>query len=204
MTTTMRLTWLLGAGSLLALGLAAPELGATPTEEAARLMKLRDSERYEVDTAHGIRAGAARVHVAAPVKVVARVVQSYAKYSDFMPRFEKSRVVGRSGKKTDVYLQVPILKGAARIWAVLRMEPPRTRGDETVIRGKMIKGNVKRLDATWRITRIDADNSQLNLEMLIVPSLPVPGSMVTGEVAFAADKAVMGSRERAEALARAR
>jgi hypothetical protein len=34
--------------------------------------------------------------------------------------------------------------------------------------------------------------------MIIVPKLPLPDSMVTGEVAYAADVAVMGSRNRAE------
>jgi hypothetical protein len=62
----------------------------------------------------------------------------------------------------------------------------------------MVKGNVKRLDATWRIKKIDDTNTQLHLELMIVPKLPVPGSMVTGEVAYAADEAVMGSRNRAE------
>jgi hypothetical protein len=48
------------------------------------------------------------------------------------------------------------------------------------------------------LTKIDDDNTQLNLEMLIVPEMPVPGSLVTGEVAYACDEAVMGLRNHSE------
>jgi ribosome-associated toxin RatA of RatAB toxin-antitoxin module len=172
---------------------------AEPSPEAKRLMKLRDAERYEVQTPHSrIRAGAARVHVKAPTETVRKVVLDFKNYEKFISKFEKSRVVGRDGDKTDVYLQVPILKGAAKVWAVVRFEPPKKVGGEEVVQASLVKGNVDRLDAKWRIKRIDGENTQLNLELLIVPKLPVPGSLVTGELAYAADVAVMGSRDRAE------
>ena len=172
---------------------------AQPNEEQKRLMKKRDAERYDV-AAEGsrIRAGAARVTVKAPVKAVHKVVSDFKNYPDFISKFEKARVVGKEGDKTDVYLQVPILKGAAKVWAVVRFQPVKSVNGWDVLEAHMIKGNVKRLDAWWRIKKIDDDNTQLNLEMLIVPKLPVPGSLVTDEVAYAADVAVMGSRDRAE------
>ena len=174
---------------------------AKPSAEARRLIKKRDSERYEVRTKHSsTKAGCARVHVAAPQKVVNKVVTDFRRYPKFIKKFQKAKVVGRKGNKTDVYLQVPILKGAAKIWAIVRFEKIKKVGSSYVLRGEMIKGNVKRLDAKWVVKKIDAKNTQLNLELLIVPKLPVPGSLVTGEVAYAADEAVMGSRNRAERL----
>jgi len=182
-----------------AVGLVTTLASAEPSAEAKRLMKLRDAERYEVQTPHSrIRAGAARVHVKAPMDEVRKVVVDYKSYEKFISKFEKSRVVGRDGDKTDVYLQVPILKGAAKIWAVVRFGPPKKAGDEEIVQASLVKGNVDRLDAKWRLKRIDDENTQLHLELLIVPKLPVPGSLVTGEVAYAADVAVMGSRDRAE------
>ena len=182
-----------------ALFLTGPAM-AKPNAETLRLMKKRDSERYEVKTSHSsVKAGAARVTVKAPTKVVKKVVQDFGRYDDFMPRFKKANIVGRKGKQTDVYIEVPILRGAAKVWAVVRFSPPkRINSSEEVVEGHMIKGNVRRLDAKWKIKKIDADNTQLHLEMLIVPKLPVPGSLVTGEVAYAADKGVMGARDRAE------
>jgi ribosome-associated toxin RatA of RatAB toxin-antitoxin module len=196
MTLTRRL---LLAATLLGLGLASPTASAEPDEEAKRLIKKRDAERYEVKTEHSsTKAGCARVHVAAPTSVVKKVVTDFKNYSKFIKKFDKAKVVGRDGDKTDVYLQVPILKGAAKVWAVVRFEPMKKVGGNEVLEGHMIKGNVKRLDAKWIIKKIDDDNTQLHLELLILPTLPVPGSVVTGEVAYASDEAVMGSRDRAE------
>lgn len=194
-----RRTRLLGLALGLGLLLSSASASAEPDAEAKRLMKLRDAERYEVKTdKSSIKAGAARVHIAAPVKDVQKVIEDFRRYDEFIKKFDKSKVVGRDGDKTDVYLQVPILKGAAKVWAVVRFGPIKKVGDEWVLEGEMVKGNVKRLDAKWRLKQIDDDDSQLNLELLIVPKLPVPGSVVTGEVAYAADTAVMGSRDRAE------
>jgi ribosome-associated toxin RatA of RatAB toxin-antitoxin module len=162
------------------------------------------AQRYEVLTPFSsIKAGAARVDVKAPIDVVRKVVTDYGSYSEHIKRFEKARIVGKHGDKTDVYLQVPIMKGAAKVWAVVRFEPAKQmESGEEVIVGKMIQGNVKRLDATWKLSKVDDANTKLNLELLIVPDIgiPVPGSLVTGEVAFAAEKAVRGMRNRSETL----
>lgn len=191
---------LLIAATLIGVGLNSPLASAAPDEEAKRLMKKRDAERYEVATEHSssIKAGCARVHVAAPTNVVKKVVTDFKNYSKFIKKFDKAKVVGRDGDKTDVYLQVPILKGAAKIWAVVRFEPMKKVDGNDVLVGHMIKGNVDRLDAKWILKKIDDDNTQLHLELFIKPKLPVPGSVVTGEVAYASDEAVMGSRDRAE------
>ena len=161
--------------------------------------KWREVSRFNVKTPYAdMNAGAARVNVEAPVDLVRSVVLDYKNYASFMARFEKSQIVGRSGDKTDVYLQVPILKGAAKVWAVVRFEPIKQVDGGEVLVGHMIKGNVKRLDATWRLKKLDDSNTQVALELLIVPNLPVPDSLVVPEVRYAAAKAVEGSRDEAE------
>ena len=50
---------------------------------------------------------------------------------------------------------------------------------------------------------IDANTTLLRSEILIVPKLPVPGSVVTGELGYAADMAVTHTRNRAEARVKA-
>jgi len=163
------------------------------------LQKWREVSRFSVKTPYAdINAGAARVNVDAPEELVRSVVLDYKTYANFLSRFEKSQIVGRSGDKTDVYLQVPILKGAAKVWAVVRFEPIKQVDGGEVLVGHMIKGNVKRLDATWRLKKLDDTSTQVALELLIVPDLPVPDSLVVPEVRFAAAKAVEGSRDEAE------
>ncbi|MES1175057.1 MAG: SRPBCC family protein [Myxococcales bacterium] len=163
------------------------------------LDKWRTVNRFEVKTPYAdMNAGAARVNVDAPEELVRQVVLDYKNYANFMTRFEKSRIVGRSGDKTDVYLQVPILKGAAKVWAIVRFEPVKEVNGTEVVIGHMIKGNVKRLDATWRLKKLDDTTTNVVLELLIVPDMPVPDSLVVPEVRFAAAKAVEGSRDEAE------
>lgn len=162
-------------------------------------------ERYEVTLPFSsFHAGAARTVVAAPVAAVLPLLTDYAHYSDSISAFETSKVVGRDGTSTDVYLRVKILKGAAKIWAVVRFEPPKVDGDSKTITAHLVKGNVKRLDAIWHLEAVDEGHSRLTLELLIIPDLPVPEALVVPEVRDAAATAVSGVRDAAEKRAAAK
>lgn len=161
-----------------------------------------DVTRYEVRLPQSSRpAGGARALVYASPELVKSVVLDFGHYANHIKPFEKSRVVGKSGDKTDVYLEVPILKGAAKIWAVLRFDPPKKVGDTEIISARMIKGNVEQLHANWKLTRTPENNTELKLEFLIVPKVPVPDSLLSSEARHAAFKAVSGLK--GEALKRA-
>lgn len=158
-----------------------------------------------------IEAGCARIGVSAPIETVRKVVTDFDHYSSFIKRYKEGRiqlqvsakVVGRSGERRDVYLEVPILKGTAKVWGVLRFEPLKTSGEEEVLEGHLLKGNVERLDARWRIRKLDDARTQLDLELLIVPKVPVPHEVVTDELEFVSDVSVTGVRSEAERLHRA-
>lgn len=173
--------------------------------EADRLLRTRKSERYNVAwSGQSIRAGGAMVAVDAPFADVRKVITDFGSYADFMPRFERSRIVRKSKEGVDVYLQVPILRGAANVWAVTRFEPPIPDGRGQRIEGRMTdQGNVRDLRAVWHVHPIDENRTLLKLELLIVPKLPLPASVITPELEFAAEQAVMASRDRAEARAKA-
>jgi ribosome-associated toxin RatA of RatAB toxin-antitoxin module len=157
------------------------------------------AQRYSVVTPYSdIKAGAARIRIAAPIDVVTQIVSDFNHYDKLNKNFDKSRVVGKAGKKTDVYLQVKILRGAGKIWAVVRFEPVAEVNGTRILKAHMLNGNVERLDATWHIKRIDDATTELSLEMLILPTIPFPGSLITPELQSAADKAVSGSRKLAE------
>ena len=185
-----------GRFSLLVVLLAASVcLGSQSTAWAGPIK----AQRYSVKTPYSsIEAGAARIDIAANTQQISDIICDFGNYTKLSDKFDKAKVVGHSGNSTDVYLQVPILKGAAKIWAVVRFDPIHSANGEQVLAGHMIKGNVERLDATWRVRSVGEHQSKVQLEMLIVPKIPVPGSLVTGEVAYAADKAVTGVRDRAE------
>jgi len=196
---SLRRTSRTGALCLLScLLLSSVSVAAAPSGGPER-QKWREVSRFNAKTKYSsMDAGCARVNVDAPQDLVRSVVLDYKNYATFMTRFEKSQIVGRKGDTTDVYLQVPILKGAAKVWAVVRFGPiQQVDGGEELV-GHMVKGNVKRLDATWRLKKLDDSSTQVALELLIVPDMPVPDSLVVPEVRFAAAKAVEGSRDEAE------
>ncbi|HEY6727545.1 MAG TPA: hypothetical protein VI197_26095, partial [Polyangiaceae bacterium] len=113
-------------------------------------------------------------------------------------QFERARVVGRGKTGTDLYLDIPILHGLAKIWAVVRFQPPVRSANSSLIHGRMIKGNVKRLDITWRIDRVEDKYTRLAAELLLDISLPAPESAVLKTVKRAAAQAVKGARNEAE------
>lgn len=187
--------------------LVAAPLVAVANEPDAELKRLSDrsAPRYEVSVpGSSIKAGGAMVLVNAPIATVRKVVQDYGRYQSMMPRFKKSRVISKKDGKTDVYLEVPILNGAATVWSHSRFDAPVKDGDRGErIEGRMVDGNVDEMRTTFRLRAVDENHTILKSELLIVPKLPLPGSMVTPELAFAADQAVTALRGRAEQRAAA-
>ena len=176
--------------------LAACIAGAPATSNAA---DSREIQGYDVRVPNAeLNAGAARARVQSNHDTLRGVLVDYPHYSQIITRFEKARVVGRVGQQTDVYLEVPILHGATKIWAIVRFDAPKTEGTDEVIRGRMVRGNVKRLDAAWRVRKVDETSADLVLELLIVPDLPAPHSLILSEVRRAAARAVSGARAEAE------
>jgi hypothetical protein len=195
----MRLPRMIRALSTMALA-ALPLLARADESESDRLTRTHATERYNVEMpGASIRAGGGMTAVNAPLSVVRQIVTDYGHYADIMPRFEKSRVVGKTGATTDVYLQVSILHGAAKIWGVVRFGPPQAVGAGERIEGRLQgPGNIDDLRAVWHLVPMGDDKTILKLEMLIVPKIPLPGSLVTGELEYASDQAVSKSRAMAE------
>jgi hypothetical protein len=175
-------------------------LASSPTEVTRFETKLPESDRP---------AGGARTVVYASPDLVRAVVLDFEHYAFYFDpdkgknpaRKWSSHVVGKSGDKTDLYLEVPILKGAAKIWAIIRFDAPKKVGDSEVVSGRLIKGNVSQLSAKWKLRRTADEGTELQLEFLIVPKLPVPDSLLSSEARSAAFKAVSGMK--GEALKRA-
>jgi ribosome-associated toxin RatA of RatAB toxin-antitoxin module len=191
-TSRRALTNLLSTAVFVCAGLTAARSDAAPVTRSVQrfMVKVPNSNR---------EAGAARALAHTPSDHLRSVVTDYARYSSIIPQFRNARVVGRAGGRTDVYLEVPILNGLTKIWAVVRFEPPETKGSQHVVRGRLVRGNVKRLDATWRIDKVDEQKSVLSLELLMIPDLPAPTSVVSAELRKAAGKAVNAARNEAEA-----
>jgi ribosome-associated toxin RatA of RatAB toxin-antitoxin module len=182
---------------------AAPQAFADTPTDAARLRATRAAERYNLPTpGTSINTGGAQILVNAPLALVRQIVTDYGHYQDFMTKFRRSRVVQKNKDFTDVYLQVPIMHGAATFWGVTRFGKPKRLANGTeIIEGTLQQGNVDEFKAVWKLVPVDANHTILKVELLILPRLPLPASIVTPELEYASDQAVTASRNRAEASA---
>ncbi|XXX81001.1 SRPBCC family protein [Sorangium sp. So ce134] len=196
--------------SLIAFSLAVLALSLSPRAaraadaESEKLAALGKALRYTLKTtapASAIETGGAAILVKAPLPAVRKIVTSYGNYKSFISAFDQSRVLAKRKGTSEVYLQVPILNGAAHIWTVADMSPPTKDGADEVISGRHKRGNVADFRARWRLRAVDEHHTILKLELFVDPKLPFPPSVVTTQLARAADRAVTAVRNRAHAEA---
>ena len=141
----------------------------------------------------------AEIFVNAPMKDVKTAAMDYGNYSSFITKFSKSKLLKQNGDAAEVFLQAPILHGAANIWAVESFAAPAPDGKGEKIVGSFIKGNVDNLLATWRYRPVDDKHTILSLDIYIEPKMNVPDSLVTEEGQDACGDGVRAVKERAEA-----
>ncbi|WP_437320388.1 SRPBCC family protein [Sorangium sp. So ce385] len=196
--------------SLIAFSLAVLALSLSPRAaraadaESEKLASLGKALRYTLKTtgpASTIDTGGAAILIKAPLPTVRKIVTSYGSYKSFITSFDQSRVLAKRKGTSEVYLQVPILNGAAHIWTVADMSPPTKDGADEVISGRHKRGNVADFRARWRLRAVDEHHTILKLELFVDPKLPFPPSAVTTQLTRAADKAVTAVRNRAQAEA---
>lgn len=166
---------------------------------AVELFKL-PSEKRTLNKALGTKYDTARaeIFVNAPVSSVKAAVTDYANYAQMIPKFQKAKVLKKSGATTDVYLMIPILKGSANIWSVQHFEAPVANGKSESVLGKSLQGNVDALNTKWTYRAVDATHSILSCEIYVEPKMPLPGGVVAKEAQRAAAEAVVSVRAHAE------
>ncbi len=172
--------------------------------QAVELFKLgHDKKSNFVEPKSGQKWGRAHHFVDAPMKDVKAAVLDYGNYQQFIPKFQKSKLLKREASgAAQVYLQMPILKGAATLWAVIHFAPPVAEGKGEKIVGTFEKGNVEDLQAVWHIRPIDDKHTIVTLELYIVPKLTVPAGLLLSQVEDACGEGVIGVHERAETSAK--
>ena len=154
--------------------------------------------RFATPGSH-IDTGAAVILVNAPLEEVLDVVQSYRKYREIMPKVKQSRIVGKKRGKTDVYMRVPIMKGAHSVWGIARFDAPkRHQGDGRIVRAQMVKGNVEDWHGAWKLETEGKDQTVLRMEMFCDLKIPVPTKWVTPKLMWATDKSVTRVRDLVE------
>jgi ribosome-associated toxin RatA of RatAB toxin-antitoxin module len=165
---------------------AGPSVGAAPTSEA---VPIAGSEYVR---------GRATVLVRAPIERVRDAVADLARYTEFMPRYKTSTLVGnRAAGAREVYLEVEALQGTLRMWAAVSRPFPTPDGAEA-IETRVFKGNVKTFEAVWRLRRADRGTTLLTLDVFLDPGMPIPADLLNKENVGAAVDGVAAMRTRVE------
>lgn len=139
------------------------------------------------------RYGRAEGLIGAPVDEVRAKLQDFGRYKDLAgPKFKTVRVVDKQGDDTDVYFQLPIMKGLITINYVTRFAP--IKGD--VIEGKFVKGNLKDMHVAWTIHPGPDDKSAvMSCDLVLVLNLPAPQDAVDEALRDACGDAVNAVRK---------
>lgn len=107
------------------------------------------------------------------------------------PKFKSVKVVDKQGASTDVYFQLPIMKGVVTIWYVTRFAPARPGGGGDVIEGTYAKGNIKGMNIAFTVSPgPDEKSTVMVCDLLLQPLVPAPQSAIDEELRDACGDAI--------------
>ncbi|WP_437681034.1 type II toxin-antitoxin system RatA family toxin [Sorangium sp. So ce131] len=149
--------------------------------------------------ATGFSRGRSTTVVKAPIERVRAAVLSFDRYPEFMPHYKQCRLLGRTPNGGwDVYMEVSALQGAVTMWARIEIQKPVVADGVETYTSRFVSGNVRDLQATWRLEKIDARTTRLSLEVFLRPKLPLPKRLVNAENLEGSSSAIAAMRARLE------
>jgi hypothetical protein len=173
--------------------------------EVARIAAAGHSLKWNwVPPGKSERYGHAEVLINANAGAVRAAVADFAHYKDLVPdKFHNAHVIAKENGHTDVYMQVPVLRGMVVLWDVARFSPMRCETPGTdVLEGRMVRGNVRAMNAIWTVRTIDESWTLLKFDLLLLPNIPAPQSAIDEELRDAALQAVDAIHDRAQGHSR--
>ena len=209
----MRMTSSRALGALLTLALAAipamaqadgeqpPAPDPAKNPQVARLLDSKNTPRWNQSVGGSKeRYGHAEALVDAPADQVAKTAVDFRGYKDLHRKFSTARVVGKEGDLTDVYMRYPVQIGSFtfELHEVMRFSPDRNNGGTHVIEAHGLKGDMKRGHTIITVKPIDAKHCVLEVDVLLVPTLPAPQSFIDEELRDGAGDFVSTLRDKAQ------
>jgi hypothetical protein len=175
----------------------------TPEETKAQLERLaKDQGPIKTNwtpPGKSERYGHAEGMIGAPYDVVKARLLDFAHYKDLAgPKFKKVSVVDKQGGFTDLYFQLPIMKGLVTIWYVTRFGAARpTAGGGEVIEGNFVKGNIKDMQIVFTLRPgPDPKSTVLVCDLNLAISIPAPQDALDEELRDACGDALNAVRAR--------
>jgi hypothetical protein len=143
------------------------------------------------------RYGHAEGLIAAGPDAVRTKLLDFPRYKDLAgPKFKSVKVVDKQGQNTDVYFQLPIMKGMVTIWYVTRFPPSRPAVGGDVLEGTFVKGNIKNMHIAFTVRPgADEKSSVLVCDLVLQPNVPAPQSALDEELRDACGDAINSLRK---------
>ncbi|MDB4946440.1 MAG: hypothetical protein JWP97_5974 [Labilithrix sp.] len=145
------------------------------------------------------RYGHAEGFIDAPYDAVKARLVDFPHYKELAgPKFKKVSVVDKQPGGTDLYFQLPIMKGIVTIWYVTRFPAARpAAGGGEVVEGSFVKGNIKDMQIVFTV-RPGPDDKRtiLQCDLSLALSIPAPQEAVDEELRDACGDAVNALRAR--------
>ena len=169
------------------------------TAELSTLLKDADPLRSNwVPPGKSDRYGHAEGLVGASLEHVRAKLSDFAHYKELAgPKFKIVRVVDKHGPLTDVYFQLPIMKGLITLWYVTRFAPSRTSPRGDIIEGTFVKGNIDGMHIAFTMRPAsDESATVLTCDLVLKPSIPAPQFALDEELRDACGDAIRFLRQR--------
>lgn len=175
----------------------------TAEERAAQLDRLKKDpgpiKTNWVPPGKSERYGHAEGLIAAPASVVKAKLEDFTHYKDLAgPKFKTVRVVDKQGDNTDVYFQLPIMKGLITINYVTRFPKakPAMGGGGDVVEGTFVKGNIKDMHIAFTVRPgVDDKTAVMVCDLVLLPNVPAPQSALDEELRDACGDAINAVRK---------
>ena len=124
--------------------------------------------------------GEADAIIEQPADKIIEVLRAYGGYRYFLPFFTGSAVEKELGSTAVVRLKAKILNGTVTLKARVMATEEEKKGKTHHFSLRLIKGNVKRLDANWSVTPINEKRSLVTFSLIVDPDLwMVPNSKLS-------------------------
>ena len=200
----MRLTLATLVLAFLAPGVALADARPDPVQdpEVTRLLQAKGAtlKWSHVPAGASARYGHAEVLVDAPLAKVRSAAVDFAHYRDFHHKFSSARVIAKQGDDVDVYMKLPIKLGPLKLdqWEVMRFGPARGGAQSLVVEGRGVQGNMKEGHLVISARAVDERHTLVKVDLLVVPSMAAPQSLIDEELRDAATDFVNGLRDKAQ------
>lgn len=197
----MRLTTILTFLALSVLPLAARADDPVQDPQVARLLSARAVMKWNYSPPGKTeRYGHAEALVNAPADKVAVAMVDFGHYRELHRKFATARVINKEGDATDVYMRYPVQIGPMKIefYEVMRFAPLKSIGGAYVLDGTAIKGDMKTGQLVISVKPVDATHSILSADILLVPKIFCPQSLIDEELRDGAGDYVNGLKDRAQ------